>query len=150
MYEACETAGRQSGGPGTLHDVLRQLTGRGRRLGNPTTLVIAQFGYAIPRWQDEPDAANAAIEESLRLTEEGASDVVYADTLELLARIEREAGDAERVFRRIARSLRQSIDIGNRLSVTSIQWCLAEALGLLHREPASGRMPKRRRRRSSR
>ena len=36
---------------------------------------------------------------------------------------------------RSPRSLRQSIDIGNRPSVTSSQWYLAEALGLLDREP---------------
>ena len=106
-----------------------------RELGNPTALAITLFGFAMAWWQDEPEQARQAIEESQRLTEMGASDTVYADSLELLGRIQRAAGQIEDCLRTIRKSLRETIDVGNHLSVMSSQWYLAEALGLLDREP---------------
>jgi predicted ATPase/class 3 adenylate cyclase len=116
------------------HTETEQAVTAARALGNPTALLIALYGYALARWQDEPERSLAAVEESLRLAENGASDVVVADALELLARLQRSAGDTEGALRTITRSLRESISTGNRPSVVSSQWYLAEALGLLRRE----------------
>src|SRR5207253_989015 len=77
------------------HSYTRSALAEARDLANPTTLAIALFGFALAHWQDEPDQARDAIEESLALTEAGASDTIYADALELLARLERTSGDIE-------------------------------------------------------
>lgn len=109
-----------------------------RELRNPTTLAIALFAYATTWWRDEPERARAAIEESLQLTDAGASDTVYGDNLELLSRIERAAGQAGPALRTIRMSLQESINAGNHLSVISSQWYVAELLGLEAREPEVG------------
>lgn len=129
-----------SGDDGTGLRLTEQALAAARVLGNPTTLAIALYGFALARWQDNPDEARAAIEESLSLTEAGASDVVYADALELLGRLERSAGNIEDALLTIARSLRESTRVGNRPSVISSQWYLAEALGLLGHEVEVGAM----------
>ncbi len=120
------------------HAFTRESLAGARELGNPTTLAIALFGYALAHWQDEPESARAAVEESLALTEAGASDTVYSDALELLARLERAAGDIERALHTTERSLREAIGVSNRPSVLSSQWYFAEALGLLGRDPEVG------------
>ena len=109
---------------------------RAREHGNPTALAIALYGYAMVRWQDDPEEARVAIEQSLACTESGASDVVYADALELLSRIQQESGDVERALHSMHRSISESISNGNRQSVLSHDWYLVEILGLSGMEPA--------------
>ena len=109
---------------------------RAREHGNPTALAIALYGYAMVRWQDDPEEAKGAIEESLAFAESGASDVVYADSLELLSRIQRESGDLDRALDSMNRSIQESISNGNRQSFLSHGWYLVEILGLSGIEPA--------------
>jgi len=51
---------------------------RARRIGNPSASAISLATFAIAALADDPADALAASDESLRLTESGASDVVFA------------------------------------------------------------------------
>jgi len=106
-----------------------------RALGNPTLLTIALLGWAVPRRQIDPEGARAAFEEGLGWVEAGASDVVYPDLLEQLARLECSLGDGERALQTIGRSLRVSSATSYRPGVLGTLWYVAEALGILGREP---------------
>ena len=127
-----------SGDADAGHTLTGEALSDARVLRNPTILALALYGFALAWWQDDPDQARTAIKESLSLTEIGASDVVYADALELLGRLERASGNIEGALLTIARSLRESTRVGNRPSVISSQWYLAEALGLLEHEVEVG------------
>ena len=109
-----------------------------RDLANPTSLAIALFASALACWRDDPDVARASIEESLRMTEAGASDTVYSDNLELLSRLQRAAGETGPALRTIRSSLRESLSVGNHISVISSLWYVAELLGLVEREAEVG------------
>jgi predicted ATPase len=100
-----------------------------RALGNPTALAIATYIWATAHWMDDPAAARAALEESVALTESGASDVIYGDTQELLARLEFLAGDVSRALRTIEGALNYSTSVGNRPSVVGHLWYAGEIAG---------------------
>src|SRR5581483_10762868 len=68
-------------------------------------------------------------EESVALTEAGASDVIYGDTQELLARLEFLAGDVPRALRTIKGALAYSTSVGNRPSVVGHLWYAGEIVG---------------------
>jgi predicted ATPase/class 3 adenylate cyclase len=106
-----------------------------RALGNPTALSIALLGWALPRREDDPQTARAALEEALAWVDAGASDVVYTDLLEQLARVELVLGDGEQALRTIARSLRRSTSTAHRPAVLGSLFYFVEALGLLARDP---------------
>jgi predicted ATPase len=105
-----------------------------RALGNPTALTVALMGDAMVRWQDDPRTALVELEECLALVAAGASDVVYADALELRARVESGLGDVRGALETMRAGLAESISVGNRPSVLSSQWYLAEILGLARRD----------------
>ena len=100
-----------------------------RRLGNPTAIAIGAYVWAVARWLDEPEAARAALEESMALTEAGASDVVVADALELLARLQARAGDLLDALTVLRAAVRSTVAVGNRLSLAGHLWYAAEILG---------------------
>ena len=99
-----------------------------RALGNPTALAIATYIWATAHWMDDPAAARAALEESVALTESGASDVIYGDTQELLARLEFLAGDVSRAAN-LEGALDCSTSVGNRPSVVGHLWYAGEIAG---------------------
>ncbi|MDQ1435867.1 MAG: hypothetical protein QOF59_2683 [Actinomycetota bacterium] len=101
-----------------------------RELRNPTALSVALYGYAMTRWQDDAPGARVAVEECLAVIGEGASHVILAEALEILFRLHFDAGDVGEAIRTAQRSIVESFEVGNRPSVVSTQWYIAEALGL--------------------
>ena len=99
-----------------------------RAHGNPTNLVIALYAYASTWWQDNPQAAHVAIEESFALTDQGASDIVAADAHELLARIRHAVGDTRGGLAAVVEGQRLADDVGNRQTSVSILWFAVELL----------------------
>jgi predicted ATPase/class 3 adenylate cyclase len=63
-----------------------------RAAANPSLMAVAFSHLASMTWTDEPDAALAMIEESIRLTEAGASGVGYGYALSLRAQLRARAG----------------------------------------------------------
>ncbi|HEV2310727.1 MAG TPA: adenylate/guanylate cyclase domain-containing protein [Acidimicrobiia bacterium] len=120
-----------AGDPETGHRETGQALVEARRLGNASALALSLYLWAAAWWMDEPLRALEALEESAALTRGGASDVVYADTLELLSRLRADDGDLSGSLRAIQAALRETFASGNRLSLTSHAWYLAESLGRL-------------------
>ncbi len=101
---------------------------RVRALGNPANLVIALYAYASAWWRDDPDGAAAALEESLNLTEQGASDVVYADAQELIAKIRHALGDTRSGLEAVLAGQAQADRVGNRPTAIGILWVATSLL----------------------
>jgi hypothetical protein len=112
---------------GPQHEI-EVLLPQARALGNPTNLVIALYAYASTWWRDNPQAAHAAIEESFELTEHGASDIVFADAYELLARLRHAVGDTRGGLGAVVEGQRLADDVGNRHTAVSILWFAVELL----------------------
>jgi len=98
------------------------------RLRNPTVLTVALYSAAIVWWENDPTRAAAALEEAFGYIRAGASDLLYADMLELRARIETMAGQGTSALAALRAGLAQSVESGNRPSVVSSQWYLVEML----------------------
>jgi tetratricopeptide (TPR) repeat protein len=108
---------------------------RARRCASPTAMAIALFANALVWWRDAPERARTSLEECTRLTEAGATEVLYAEALELLARLQAAAGDLDQALRTLRTSF---IDAANRSYISSVSsnLCyLAEILGLANTEP---------------
>lgn len=117
------------------HELSDAAVAEARALGNPTALAIATYIWATTHWMDDPRAARAALEESVALTEGGASDVIYGDTQELLARLEYLAGDVPQALRSVKGALVFSTSVGNRPSVVGHLWYAGEIVGNFGIEP---------------
>jgi len=101
-----------------------------REVRNPTLLSVTLYGYAITRWDVDAAGALAAIEECLEVIATGASPVIHADALEILARLQGSAGDVAEALRTALRAITEAEEVGNRPSVASTEWYIAEVLGL--------------------
>jgi predicted ATPase/class 3 adenylate cyclase len=82
--------------------------------GQPSALAIALYAHAMVTSVSDRDVARRECEESLALTEQGASDVVHANTLGLLARIAEADGDARSAARYVARAIAFADRVGDR------------------------------------
>lgn len=107
---------------------IEPLLARARQLGNPSNLVIALYAYAWAWWRTRPEEAQAALEESITLTEQGASDVVYADVLELLAQIRHVLGDTRGGLEAVLAGQAHADRVGNRPTALGIIWFAANLL----------------------
>jgi len=107
---------------------IEPLLARARQLGNPSNLVIALYAYAWAWWRTRPGEAQAALEESIALTEQGASDVVYADVLELLAQIRHVRGDTRGGLEAVLVGQAHADRVGNRPTALGIIWFAANLL----------------------
>ena len=105
------------------------------QIQNPTAMAIANYVWAATRWLDDPAGALEKLERAAALTDAGASDTVYHDTHELLARLRCEAGDRESALVEIRRALNGSVSVGARPSVSGHLWYAAEILGVFDMEP---------------
>jgi hypothetical protein len=65
----------------------------GRRIGNPTILGIALFGFALASWQSDPMAARAALEEQVPIFRAVGDSNMLARALGLLAQLQARGGD---------------------------------------------------------
>jgi hypothetical protein len=64
-----------------------------RRIGNPTLMGLALYGFALASWQSDPIAAQTALEEQVQILRSVGGSVVLARALALLAHVR--AGDGD-------------------------------------------------------
>jgi len=81
-------------------------------------------------WRDDVLRARADLEECTRLIEAGATEVVYVEALELLARVKAESGDLLGGLGVLRTSYSDAVDRAYRSNIASTMFYLAEMLGL--------------------
>ncbi len=108
---------------------------RARRLGQPSAIAMGTRVWASARWIDDPEAARAALEESMALTESGASDVLAGAALALLARLQAEAGDVLGALSLLRSAVSDSAEFASRISISRHLLYVAEVLGSAGIEP---------------
>jgi hypothetical protein len=64
-----------------------------RRVGNPSLLGTALYGFALAFWQSDPSAAQTALEEQIRIARATGADYMLARSLALLAQLHVGGGD---------------------------------------------------------
>jgi len=64
-----------------------------RRTRNPTAMVVTLYAFGWASWQADPDAALAALDESLALTRAGASEATFGSGLMETARLRMHRGE---------------------------------------------------------
>src|SRR5262249_33776059 len=99
-----------------------------RDVANPTILAVALFAYGFAVTDEEPDAAVAALEESIALSSAGASQLTWGPAMSPLGVARLRRGE----FALGVRALREAVDLLHRVDdrspfYTNI-WCSAEAL----------------------
>ena len=124
-----------AGDVGTALSASEEGLARARRLGNPSAIALGAFSWAAARWIDDPDGARAALEESMALTERGASDVIAGNVLQLLARLQANAGNLLDALTMQRSAVRGTVAAGNRLSIAGNLLFLAEIVGNAGIEP---------------
>ena len=124
-----------AGDVGTALSASEEGLARARRLGNPSAMALGAFSWAAARWIDDPDGARAALEESMALTERGASDVIAGNVLQLLARLQANAGNLLDALTMQRSAVRGTVAAGNRLSIAGNLLFLAEIVGNAGIEP---------------
>jgi hypothetical protein len=112
----------------TAQEEMATLLPRARQLGNPANLVIALYAYASAWWRDDPNTALSALEESLALTEQGASDVVFDAEQMLLASIRELLGDPHGALAAVRVALEYDDRVGNRQHAVSCLWAAVSSL----------------------
>ena len=85
-----------------------------RGLGQPSALAIAHYANGMVQAEVDPDTARRHCEASIALTDGGASDVVYANALCVLAQLFERAGDIQNAMRTLRESIAYSDSIGDR------------------------------------
>lgn len=116
----------------TAQREMAMLLPRARQHGNPANLVIALFAYADAWWRDDPNTALAMLEESLALTEQGASVVVFDAAHMLLGSIRALLGDPLGAIAAFLEALEYDDRIGNRQQAMSAIWGAVEPLSAAH------------------
>ena len=84
-----------------------------RRRRNPSALAIALFAFGWASWQHEPDAALAALEESVELTRNGATDTTVGPALAELARLLAKRGDLRGAFGHLQEAIAHEYQIAD-------------------------------------
>ncbi len=87
---------------------------RARAGGQPSSLAVALYARAMGLIDTDPEVAKRECEESLALTESGASDVVYANVHTLLARIAEKKHDPQVAIRFLIRAIEYADMVGDR------------------------------------
>jgi len=107
-----------------------------RRLGNPTFLAIALFAYGWSWWRDDPDRGLAALEESIELTERGATEAAYGPVLAQAARIHAIRGERRQALERLRQAVAHCHDVADRNEFTGALLAAGEILGRFGRHEA--------------
>jgi predicted ATPase len=109
-----------------------------RQIGNPTTLAIACFTLGEALALTDPEAALANFEESLTVTRNGASDIVFSPALAQIGRLKARAGDAAGATAALREAVVQAHDGGYRPSVVAgLEQCVHAFASLELDEPAA-------------
>jgi hypothetical protein len=91
----------------------------GRALGWPTGLAIALYAKGFTNQERAPDVALKACNESIELTDQGASDVVYGHCYIVCGAVHRNAGEIASAAAEFADAITYSLDIGDLIEVGS-------------------------------
>jgi tetratricopeptide (TPR) repeat protein len=90
-----------------------------RPLQNPTALALALFAVGWSFAVDEPDAALAALDESIALTRAGGVDSAFGSTLSIAALIRARQGDARGALEGAREAVAYSHDVGDRSNLAT-------------------------------
>jgi len=90
-----------------------------RPLQNPTALALALFAVGWSFAVDEPDAALAALDESIALTRAGGVDSAFGSTLAIAAQIRARQGDARGALEGAREAIAYSHDVGDRMNMST-------------------------------
>jgi hypothetical protein len=86
-----------------------------REARNPTCLAVSLYAWALPRRDENPERALAALDESLALTRAGASSGVFGYALALAATLEaRRADRRQAALATLREAFQVSVDFGDR------------------------------------
>jgi predicted ATPase len=80
-----------------------------RRIGNPTTLAVGLYSFALASWQYDPAAAQAALEEHVQIIRAMRRYFMLAWSLALLAQLRAHGGD----LRASVEALREGLEIAH-------------------------------------
>jgi predicted ATPase/class 3 adenylate cyclase len=87
---------------------------RARSGGQPSSLALALYAHAMAVLDRDPETTKRECQESLMLTDAGASDVVYANVHGLLARAAEQQNDPESAIRFVIRNIEYADMVGDR------------------------------------
>jgi predicted ATPase len=104
---------------------------RARHLGNPLLLVVALTAQGYAWIGEDPAQAREAFEESVALTQSGASDVNYSLALRELARLQMRDGDHAAALDAVRAAVTHDYTCGNRLSLIGAMLIGSELLAAL-------------------
>jgi predicted ATPase len=102
-----------------------------RATRSPTLLVIAGYANGMAYAGHDDDRAVASLEESLAAVAGGASDIVYAECLEQLARLRLRVGDVKGCLDAVIEGGRFAAEVGNRHSFVTNLWYALDLLAEL-------------------
>ena len=102
---------------------------RAREIRNPTCLALALFTRAWAEWEDQPEAALAAVEESIALSRAGAVDGALGTSLSVAARIRVRLGDLAGAWAAMREAILYSRDVGDTANLGFALFEMADALG---------------------
>jgi tetratricopeptide (TPR) repeat protein len=83
-------------------------------LGQPSALALALYANGMVLAEVDVESARHSCEQSIELTEQGASDVVYANAFGTLAIIATRAGNVREALQTVRRSIAYAHSIGDR------------------------------------
>ena len=83
-------------------------------LGQPSALALALYANGMVLAEVDLESARHYCEQSIEMTEQGASDVVYANTFGTLALMSARSGDVREALRAVRRSIAYAHSIGDR------------------------------------
>ena len=109
-----------------------------RQCRSPSQLAIALCSYGEAIGPSDPAAARTALDESIALTEAGASDIMYISALTALARVDLAAGGVAAAADTLGKAFRHSQLLGDYLDLVGAIDCTIDLLvGRDDLEPAA-------------
>ena len=109
-----------------------------RRHGQPSNLAASLWVFALTREADDPDAALAALDESVELTRAGASITSFGSALAHIARLRDRQGDLPGALDALQQAATHFQRVGPRTELVVVVAQLARTLsGNDHAEPAA-------------
>lgn len=109
-----------------------------RRVQNPTCLTLASFALGWVQTNDDPDAALAALDESIALTRAGALDGAYGAALCQMALLRARRGEAHPAVEELLEAISYSHEVGDYTNFSNAINRGSEILGRLgHAELAA-------------
>jgi predicted ATPase len=99
-----------------------------RRIGNPTLLELSLYGTALASWQSEPNAAQAASQEYIRIARSTGAHYILGRVQALLAQLLARAGDLPAAIANLREGLENANIIGDQ---PGIAVCLARGAAVM-------------------